>query len=260
MGLAYGDVIMYRQAFVDKESIPSYKQRCEELKQTLKRTRQQEPEGEAIKTLNVSIGLKCKEKSGTSKSIKYTLKNNKSYTNDVSKKMSCEELHKMVREHYMISPARKTYLGLYDESSIQKLTVEQVYAQQKQKKKALAVYLYYPKSYADLEFKKMVDMDYSRFSSDEDDYPAFQSSNRSLPVISNITQSEAIQQEVNTLSPPESSTMPQTEVIGQEAYTLTLPGCSTVSQSEAVQQETNTLSLPGSSRSDIDNSNIGFQG
>jgi len=36
MGLAYGDVIMYKQTFVGDESVPSYKQRCDELKQSLR--------------------------------------------------------------------------------------------------------------------------------------------------------------------------------------------------------------------------------
>ena len=62
MGLAYRDVIMHRQTFVDEEFVPSYKQRCEELKQSLKQTRPQEHKSDEKKIIKVAIGLKCMER------------------------------------------------------------------------------------------------------------------------------------------------------------------------------------------------------
>ena len=172
MGLAYGDVIMYKQTFVSNESVPSYKQRCEELKQSLKRSRTNDKIIEEKKILKVSIGLKCKEMSGVSKALKYTLKNNKSYADEIPTNILYDDLHKRIRDHYMVSNARSTYIGLYDGSSIESMTMDQVYMRQKSKKKSLALYLYYPKSFGDLEFKRMVDAMPNTSSDDECDQPS----------------------------------------------------------------------------------------
>ena len=102
----------------------------------------------------------------------------------------------------MVSTGRKTYLGLYDGISIENLSIQQVFTQQRQKKKALAVYLHYPKSYADLEFKKMVDMNYTapRFSSDEEDVSFENTSSLSLSGSCSLSRREAVPEDPSSAS------------------------------------------------------------
>ena len=127
------------------------------------------------KCLSVNIGLKCVETNQKSKKEKYTLKTNQGYTADVKKITLCTELHESVREHYRIPNGRPTYLGLYNGKAIEmSWSLNELYQSQKEKKKSLQLYLYYPKSYADLEWRRLTqDSKDTSFSENDNDYTDF---------------------------------------------------------------------------------------
>ena len=89
MGLAYGDIITFRQIFDQSSREKTYKERAEELRKKIKRSHTKEKcqTNQTIiqKCLSVNIGLKCVETNQKSKKEKYTLKTNQGYTADVKK-------------------------------------------------------------------------------------------------------------------------------------------------------------------------------
>lgn len=141
MGLAYGDIITFRQIFDQSSREKTYKERAEELRKKIKRSHTKEKcqTNQTIiqKCLSVNIGLKCVETNQKSKKEKYTLKTNQGYTADVKKITLCTELHESVREHYRIPNGRPTYLGLYNGKAIEmSWSLNELYQSQKEKKRA----------------------------------------------------------------------------------------------------------------------------
>lgn len=172
IGLAYGDIITYRQVFKTASSIveKSYKERADELKKRLKRPHSKDTwKRNESKMLSIQVGLKCAETNQKSKKEKYTLKTNQGYVLDVEKETSCSQLHKQISDHYTIPRGRDTFIGHYSGKAIKaNSTISEIFQQQKEKKKSLQVYLYYPKSFADLELKRML-QSYTDKSNDDSD-------------------------------------------------------------------------------------------
>ena len=78
---------------------------------------------------------------------KYKLKKDPSFSVDLQKETTHDELHKIVWSHYKTIRKFETYLGSYSEKSfLQYFNVEQIIlAPHKVKKKSVQVYLHYPK-------------------------------------------------------------------------------------------------------------------
>ena len=103
------------------------------------------------------------------------MKNNKSFSTPLSQSTTYEQLHDIARKHYRARPGRITYLGLHKENRTpfqnSLIMIGQYVSNQthKDKKKSLQVYLYYPKSYAHLEFSILSSTDTDESSSENDD-------------------------------------------------------------------------------------------
>ena len=114
---------------------------------------------ESFSTYNVTIGIKCKERKSRYSKPSYVMKNNKSFSTQLSQSTTYEQLHDIARKHYRVRTGRITYLDLHKENrtSFQNslITIAQYVSNRpnKDKKKSIQVYLYYPKSYEHLEFR-----------------------------------------------------------------------------------------------------------
>lgn len=159
MGLVYGDLLAFKQMFTDPRSciMKSYEQRSEELKKELKKTHVfgTDVKNRKIRvsdTYKVTFGLKCFNKRT------YVAKRNKSYTTDCKRLSSYDELHNISRQFYNVSSNVKTYLSAYNGVKIESkfIHLEHYALSQKEKKKSILLYLYYPKSFGNLEFKALL--------------------------------------------------------------------------------------------------------
>ena len=119
------------------------------------------------KVYTVNFGIKCMETIQKTGMKKYTMKNNASFSVDLPKEKTYDELHNIVRSHYKIIRKSETYLGSYNGKSFQQyLNVEQIMLAEKVGKTSVQVYLFYPKSYNKLEQEEML---YHADVNDEDD-------------------------------------------------------------------------------------------
>ena len=158
LGLAYGDLLSFRSYFQLPESsttqVKSYEERAKILKDKLKRSHTDRVDSRSrpvtVKSsYNVSFGLKCMENQ------KYTLKLNKGFNDTFDRTSSYSHLHNVCREYFKIPEITETYLGYYNGSKIETsfLNLERFALKQKNKKKGLHLYLFYPLSYAKLQLK-----------------------------------------------------------------------------------------------------------
>ena len=115
----------------------------------------------------VNFGIKCMETIQKTVMKKYTIKNNASFSVDLPKEKTYDELRNIVRSHYKIIRKSETYLGSYNGKNFQQyLNVEQIMLAEKVGKTSVQVYLFYPKSYNKLKQEEML---YHADVSDEDD-------------------------------------------------------------------------------------------
>ena len=181
MGLAYGDTVIFQQFFgVPTQSMATYHQKKNELKKRLQRAhtgksdRLNRPISAPI-SFSVTIGIKCLEKVKRNKTdLKYTLKANKSITVNFNKDTTYSQLYNYARNHFQIPDSTKTFIAAYKGNSLEDSfeTLHCYALKHADKKKAVLLYLYYPKTYAKLEFYRLVNK--PSFSdleeSDEEDY------------------------------------------------------------------------------------------
>ena len=158
MGLVYGDILAYKQAFelAASSACKSYEERAAELKQKLKRTHvfgkdSKDRDIKVNETYKVTFGLKCYEKKS------YVAKRNRSFTKDCQRSATYDELHNIARDYYHVQNATKTYLAQYNGKKIgdRLQNLERYVLFQKDKKKAVLLYLYYPHSHGKLELRKL---------------------------------------------------------------------------------------------------------
>ena len=115
----------------------------------------------------VNFGIKCTETIQKTVMKKYTIKNNASFSVDLPKEKTYDELRNIVRSHYKIIRKSETYLGSNNGKNFQQyLNVEQIMLAEKVGKTSVQVYLFYPKSYNKLKQEEML---YHADVSDEDD-------------------------------------------------------------------------------------------
>ena len=158
----YGDVVAYRSFFPNDSNddinnkVKSYQERKEELKKSMLRSHSGKNDSRnrpiSMKSCyQVTIGIKCYE------SKKYKLKINKSFTPDVDRTVEYDELHQLSRNHFKIPDNIETFLSSYHGKSLETNfgNIESYALHQKQKKKALHVYLYYPRPYSHLLFSNL---------------------------------------------------------------------------------------------------------
>ena len=95
----------------------------------------------------ITFGLKCYEKKD------YICKRNKHFTSDCSRNATYNELHQKAREYYHILESSETYLTTFYDKKIETGFKDlRTYAlAQREKKKAIHSYLYYPRSSWKLE-------------------------------------------------------------------------------------------------------------
>ena len=179
LGLVYGDLLSFREVFsnkVLKESLTSskiltYEERADVLKERLKQSHTGRIDSRSrpvtVKaTYNVSFGLKCYEKK------KYTLKLNKGFSGDFDRGTSYNIMHNECRTYFKIPSKCETFLALYNGTKIEHsfVSLEHFALKQKDKKKSLQFYLYYPDSYSKLQFKSLLDNISSESSESIDDF------------------------------------------------------------------------------------------
>ncbi|XP_057308106.1 uncharacterized protein LOC130645989 [Hydractinia symbiolongicarpus] len=161
---SYGDLLSLRQTFPNMpgnqtsgEGKKHYRERAEELKQKLKRTHTCRLN--ACKKLitikssyHINFGIKCFEKK------KYTLKLHKGFSQDVKREATYHD-HTICRIFFQVSAQMATFIGLYNNKSILDsfTTVENFSYLQREKKKAIHMYLYVPVSYESLQFKTFIE-------------------------------------------------------------------------------------------------------
>lgn len=160
LGLVYGDILAYRQKFpvASSSKTKSYYERAEELKTRIKRshtigTDKLNRNVKVSQTVKVTFGLKCLEKK------QYVSKRAKSTSLDCSRSDTYNDLHRAARNHYKVAKCKRTYLGHFDGEQLNSdsfQNLEHLYLMQKDKKKALHLYLYYPDTYGNLEFKALL--------------------------------------------------------------------------------------------------------
>ena len=115
----------------------------------------------------ITIGIKCMER--VKSQSKYTLKNNKSF----------DDLHALARSNFQIPERTLTFMGHYNGHSLAKsfINLEAYAIKQKEIKKSIQVYIYYPKSLNKLEFEKLLEKPCTDSSvddfSDFADFPEF---------------------------------------------------------------------------------------
>ena len=94
------------------------------------------------------------EKSKNRSQYKYTLKANKSITVDFSKD---QKIHDHARSIFQIPDSTKTFIGACKRDTLGETfaTLYHYALSQKDKKKSILLYLYYPKTYAKLEMDRL---------------------------------------------------------------------------------------------------------
>ena len=161
----YGDILSFRRKFnqdskngnICNQKAKTYEERAEELRKRIKKTHTNrlDASNRAVMvkpTYHVSFGLKCLEKK------KYTLKLNQSFSEEVQRQASYDDIHTLCRNNFDIPPHTATYLAHYNGVKIDGsfTTVENFAYQQRDKKKSLHLYLYYPHSYNSIKFKTLL--------------------------------------------------------------------------------------------------------
>eukprot|EP00794_Sanderia_malayensis_P001314 gene1314-1460_t len=165
IGLVYGDILSFRKKFnqdnkdgnIGNQKAKTYEERAEELRKRIKKTHTNrlDANNRAVMvkpTYQVSFGLKCLEKK------KYTLKLNQSFSEEVQRQASYDDIHTLCRNNFGIPPYTATYLAHYNGVKIDGsfTTVENFAYQQRDKKKSLHLYLHYPHSYNSIKFKTLL--------------------------------------------------------------------------------------------------------
>ena len=178
IGLMYGDMLAFRQFFGSgsTEQFVSYEERAAELKKKIKRNHVfgrnvNDKPIKAPQTIKVTFGLKCLERRV------YVAKRNKGFSHDFDRTATYDELHTHAQNNFGVQEKVKTYLALHNGHKLLDFrNLEEFAARECEKrKKPLCLYLYYPNTYGNLEFKKfMKDTKLMKdTSSDEDDFDAF---------------------------------------------------------------------------------------
>ena len=164
MGLAYGDTVIFQLFFDVPTHMATYHQKKNELKKRLQRAhtgksdRLNRPISAPI-SFSVTIGIKCLEKVKRNKTdLKYTLKANKSITVDFNKDTTYSQLRNYARNHFQIPDSTKTFIAAYKGNSLEDSfeTLRSCALKHADKKKSVLLYLYYPKTYAKLEFYRFI--------------------------------------------------------------------------------------------------------
>ena len=116
LGLAYGDILNYKQTFCQKKERKSNVDRADELRRKIKRVHS--GKSNAVnkpiyvqKVYTVNVGIKSMETIQKTGMKKYTLKNKASFSVDLPKETTYAELHNIVRSHYKIIRKPEIYLG-----------------------------------------------------------------------------------------------------------------------------------------------------
>ena len=157
LGLVYGDIISYRQMFpsTSTSKVASYKERAQELKMKIQRTHSGRTDAmkqpiHINKVYNVVIGIRCYDKN------EYKLKLNRSFTKPFNRNATYREIHAVAVGHFETGQV-PTFLGSYEGHKIERNfeTLEHYALKRKDKKQAVKLYLYYPKSYQKLEWHKI---------------------------------------------------------------------------------------------------------
>eukprot|EP00794_Sanderia_malayensis_P002220 gene2220-2527_t len=162
LGLAYGDILAYRQCFpmASSSKTLSYHERGNELKAKLKRNHsigEKDILHRSVKVnelIKITIGLKCLEQHN------YVCKRSKSGSIDCPRMDTHADLHQKARNLFKVPSFQDIYLGFFDGKKLDGdafKSVEHLYLLYKEKKKALHLYLYYPITYGNLEFKGMLE-------------------------------------------------------------------------------------------------------
>ena len=165
IGLMYGDILAYHETFKESENnnTPTYEQRAAKLKSRLKRghiirMRSNKKPIKVQETIKVVFGITCLENKA------YVAKKNKSFSEDCERNATYHDLHDICRTHFDVLETISTYFGFYSGKKLGQFTnlAELSYTRKNSRKKSLHIYLYYPKKYGHLEFKKL--LKYSRKS------------------------------------------------------------------------------------------------
>ena len=124
----------------------------EELKKKLKRSHNfgKNKEKRQI-SYKITFGLKRYEKKG------YICKRNKHFTSDCSRNATYNELHQKAQEYYRIPESSETYLATFYGKKIETgfKDVGTYALAQKERKKRIQLYLYYPRSSWKLELHQI---------------------------------------------------------------------------------------------------------
>ena len=164
-GLMYGDILAYQETFKESENnnTTTYEQRrAAELKSRLKRSRiiqmGSNKKPITLQETKVVFGIKCLENKA------YVAEKNKSFSEDFERNATYHDLHDICRTHFDVLETISTYFGFYSGKKLGQFTnlAELSYTCKNSRKKSLHIYLYYPKKYGYLEFKKL--LKYSRKS------------------------------------------------------------------------------------------------
>ena len=118
LGLAYGDILNYKQTFCQNKESKSYMNRADELRRKITcvhsgKTNTANKPVYVQKVYTVNVGIKCKETIQKTGMKKYTLKNNASFSVYLRKETKYDKLRNIVRSHYIIIRKSGTYLGSY---------------------------------------------------------------------------------------------------------------------------------------------------
>ena len=97
------------------------------------------------------------EKAKDRSQYKYTLKVNKSIAVDFSKDATYQQIHDNPRTIFQIPDSTKTFVGACKGDTLEETfaTLYHYSLSQKDKKKSILLYLYYPKTYAKLEMDRL---------------------------------------------------------------------------------------------------------
>ena len=163
LGLAYDDAVIFQQFFnIQTEKVATYQQKKNKLKKKLLRAHTGKNDTLnrpvlAPTSCNITIGIKCMGKAKKRSQYKYTLKANKSITVDFSKDATYQQIHDHARTIFQIPDSTKSFIGAYKVDTLEETfaTLYHYALSQKDKKKSILLYLYYPKTYAKLEMDRL---------------------------------------------------------------------------------------------------------
>ena len=174
MGLVYGDILAFRQVFPDSitPSTMNYEERAEELKKQLKRNHtigNKDAKNRNLKvreTIKVTFALKCYEKKI------FVCKRSQSFSEECKRNAAYDDLHNIARLHHKVRLSRKTYLAEFSRKRIKSESfkhIEHYSLLQKDRKKAIQLYLYYPDFYSNLQLLSMIGNVQNDVSEDNND-------------------------------------------------------------------------------------------